>query len=208
MLRHHHPQRVRCIRLETSCRQSGNGGASVSWVWPGLVLVPVAEEPNRRKSTTYHHGVMTCHRERLAACNSSGEDHCPDSFSRLRSRLRLWSLDLAGRSDGRVRLGPAQAPISRVGMLIAPVYRIRVTGIPLATRGAKRSSRPSRSSIGSTRRRVNRAAFRSVPIDMTRQVDLRTRPSGGKFVTRVIYLEDPQVGLAGGRRPQKSAELV
>jgi len=96
----------------------------------------------------------------------------------------LISLAVDGRFDR-----PQQAP-ARVGMLIAPVYRIRVTGIP----------RHPGEEVFPTIELVNRLYTPrgqeqrfAVPIDLT-QEDLELALEG-KFVTRVIYLEDPESAL-------------
>jgi hypothetical protein len=78
----------------------------------------------------------------------------------------------------------------RVGMLIAPVYRLRVTNIPLRP-GLELF--PTIEIIDRLYAPRDQAHRFPIPIELTEQ-DL-TLASEGKFVTRVIYVEDPQSAL-------------
>ena len=96
----------------------------------------------------------------------------------------LISLAVGGQFDQ-----PERAPI-RAGMLIAPVYRIRVTGIP---RHPGEEVFPTIEVINRLYTPRGQERRFAIPIDLT-QEDLELALQG-KFVTRVIYLEDPQAAL-------------
>lgn len=93
---------------------------------------------------------------------------------------------------------PADAPV-RVGMLVGQVYRIRVTRIPLAE-GVEVF--PTIEIIDRLYTPNGQQRHFPIPIELTEE-DLRLAASG-KFVTRVIYLEDPTravpVAQNGGRQ--------
>ena len=84
---------------------------------------------------------------------------------------------------------PQAAPF-KVGMLIAPVYRLRVTQIPNHT---GEEVYPTVEIINRIYPPVGEEFRFPVPIDLT-QADLELALAG-KFVTRVVYLEDPQQAL-------------
>jgi len=80
---------------------------------------------------------------------------------------------------------PADAPL-RVGLLVGQVYRIRVTRIPLAE-GVEVF--PTIEIIDRLYTPNGQERRFPIPVELTEE-DLRLAASG-KFVTRVIYLEDP-----------------
>lgn len=84
---------------------------------------------------------------------------------------------------------PQLAPAS-VGLLIAPVYRFRVTNIPFE---AGREVFPTVEIIDRTYPPPHLAWKFPIPIELTLE-DLRIALSG-KMVTRIIYLEDPNTAL-------------
>lgn len=84
---------------------------------------------------------------------------------------------------------PQLAPAS-VGLLIAPVYRFRVTNIPFEP---GREVFPTVEIIDRTYPPPQLAWKFPIPIELT-QEDLRIALSG-KMVTRVIYVEDPNTAL-------------
>jgi hypothetical protein len=96
----------------------------------------------------------------------------------------LISLAVAGQFDK-----PEPAP-ARLGLLIAPVYRIRVTGIP---RHPGEEVFPTVEIIDRLYTPKGQERRFAIPIELT-QEDLEMALEG-KFVTRVIYLEDPQRAL-------------
>jgi len=81
------------------------------------------------------------------------------------------------------------APL-HVGLLIAPVYRLRVTNIP---RHEGLEVFPTIELVNRLYPPAGQARKFPVPIELT-QEDLELALAG-KFVTRVIYLEDPQHAL-------------
>lgn len=84
---------------------------------------------------------------------------------------------------------PQQTPV-QVGMLIAPVYRIRVTNIP---RHPGEEVYPTIEVVDRLYTPQGQQRRFAVPIDLT-QEDMELALEG-KFVTRVIYLEDPKMAL-------------
>ncbi|HBO45851.1 MAG TPA: hypothetical protein DD670_18390 [Planctomycetaceae bacterium] len=91
---------------------------------------------------------------------------------------------------------PTPAPL-RLGMLIGQVYRIRVTQIPLAEGVEVFPTIEVIDRLYTPREQQNRFA---IPIELT-QEDLELA-SQGKFVTRVIYLEDPLRALPVAQSPE------
>jgi len=78
----------------------------------------------------------------------------------------------------------------RYGLLISPVYRLRVANIP---NHEGQEVFPTIEVIDRTYPPCNQALNFPVPIDITEE-DLRLALSG-KFVTRVIYVEDPKAAV-------------
>jgi len=93
--------------------------------------------------------------------------------------------------DGRFAQ-PINTPF-RVGMLIAPVYRLRVTNIPLHE-GAEVF--PTIEVIDRLYPPAGQAPRFPIPIELT-QGDLELALEG-HYVTRVVYLEDPEHVLPTG----------
>jgi len=96
----------------------------------------------------------------------------------------LISLAVAGQFDR-----PQKAPV-RVGLLIGAVYRIRVMNIPLAPGMEVFPTIEVIDRLYAPRGQERRFA---IPVQLTYE-DLRFALEG-KFVTRVIFLEDPQRAL-------------
>jgi hypothetical protein len=96
----------------------------------------------------------------------------------------LVSLAIDGQFDV-----PQAAPF-KVGMLIAPVYRLRVTQIPNHT---GQEVYPTVEIINRIYPPVGEEFRFPIPIVLT-QAELELALAG-KFVTRVVYLEDPQQAL-------------
>jgi hypothetical protein len=92
---------------------------------------------------------------------------------------------------------PQAAPF-KVAMLIAPVYRLRVTQIPNHTGG---EVYPTVEIINRIYPPVGEEFRFPIPIDLT-QADLELALAG-KFVTRVVYLEDPQQALPIATTPDE-----
>lgn len=84
---------------------------------------------------------------------------------------------------------PQPTPLN-VGMLIAPVYRLRVTNIP---NEPGRELFPTVEVIDRLYPPVGQHRRFPIPIELTDE-DLRLALEG-KFVTRVIYLEDPESAI-------------
>jgi len=90
-----------------------------------------------------------------------------------------------------------QAGPRKVGMLIGAVYRLRITGIPFAE-GLEVF--PSVEIIDRTYAPIGMEVRFPIPIELGEE-DLRLALNG-KFVTRVIYLEDPRNALPARANPQ------
>ena len=90
------------------------------------------------------------------------------------------------------QLGAAQKAPRRVGLLIGSVYRLRVTNIPLpAAEGLEIF--PTIEIIDRTYAPVDQQVRFAIPVELDLQdIELALQ---GKFVTRVIYLEDPRNAL-------------
>jgi hypothetical protein len=98
------------------------------------------------------------------------------------------------------QFGTAQAAPRRVGMLIGSVYRLRVTNIP---RAAGLEVFPSVEVIDRLYAPAGQEVRFTIPVELT-QEELEMA-MGGRFVTRVIYVEDPEraLPLRGDRGPQE-----
>jgi hypothetical protein len=103
----------------------------------------------------------------------------------------LVSLAVAGQFDQ-----PRKVPL-RVGLLIGQVYRLRVMNVPLKT-GLEVF--PSIEVIDRLYPPAGGQHRFAIPIELTQQ-DLELALEG-KFVTRVIYLEDPRRALAVREDPE------
>lgn len=90
---------------------------------------------------------------------------------------------------------PRPAPLL-VGFLIAPVYRFKVTGIPWAE---GQELFPTIEVIDRLYTPAGQETRFPIPIELA-QDDLE-QALAGKFVTRVIYLEDPDRALPHGQVP-------
>ena len=90
------------------------------------------------------------------------------------------------------RFGPAQEAPRRVGLLIGSVYRLRVTNIPvLEAEGMELF--PTIEIIDRTYAPADQQVRFAIPVELVPQdIELALH---GKFVTRVIYLEDPRNAL-------------
>jgi hypothetical protein len=84
----------------------------------------------------------------------------------------------------------AQKGYRKAGLLIGGVYRLRVTGIPLAE---GREVYPTIEIIDRLFTPLGQEHRFSIPVELS-EADLRLALEG-KFVTRVIYLEDPRDAL-------------
>jgi hypothetical protein len=94
------------------------------------------------------------------------------------------------------QFSPAQAAPRRVGLLIGSVYRMRVTNVP---RAEGMEIFPTIEVIDRTYAPTDQLVRFAVPVEICEQdIELALQ---GKFVTRVIYLEDPRNAL-----PARNAE--
>ena len=91
---------------------------------------------------------------------------------------------------------PQRTPLT-VGMFVAPVYRLRVTQIP---NHIGEEVYPTVEVINRIYPPVGEEFRFPIPIELT-QTELEMALTG-KFVTRVVYLEDPQQALPIVRHPQ------
>jgi hypothetical protein len=82
------------------------------------------------------------------------------------------------------------------GLLIGPVYRLRVTGIPLHD---GEEVYPTLELIDSIHPPHHVAHRFPIPVEIA-QVDLE-QALAGKYVTRVIYVEDPRNAVPAASRP-------
>jgi hypothetical protein len=88
------------------------------------------------------------------------------------------------------QFGPAQEAPRRVGLLIGSVYRMRVTNVP---RAEGMEIFPTIEVIDRTYAPVDQLVRFAIPVEINEQdIELALQ---GKFVTRVIYLEDPHNAL-------------
>jgi hypothetical protein len=95
---------------------------------------------------------------------------------------------------------PQQAPVT-VGMFVSPVYRLKVTNIPL---NLGRELFPTIEVIGRLFPPIGQERRFPIPIELT-QEELELALDG-KFVTRVIYLENPRAALPY-REPKEQTSL-
>jgi hypothetical protein len=95
------------------------------------------------------------------------------------------------------KFDPAQPAPRKVGLLIGAVYRLRVTNIRLAE-GVEVF--PTIELVDRLYAPVDQQRRFAIPIDIIEE-DLKLA-SAGKFVTRVIYLEDPRQALPARDNPQ------
>ncbi len=98
------------------------------------------------------------------------------------------------------QFGPAENTSRRVGLLIGGVYRLRLTNIPLPQAEGMEIF-PSIEIIDRTYAPVDQQLRFAIPVEIAREdIELALQ---GRFVTRVIYLEDPHTALpirsAGGQ---------
>jgi hypothetical protein len=91
---------------------------------------------------------------------------------------------------------PQRTPLT-IGMLVAPVYRLRVTEIP---NHIGEEVYPTVEVINRIYPPVGEEFRFPIPIELT-QEELELALAG-KFVTRVVYLEDPQRALPIARSPE------
>ena len=90
------------------------------------------------------------------------------------------------------QFGPAQEAPRRVGLLIGSVYRLRVTNIPLPQAEGMEIF-PTIEIIDRTYAPADQQVRFAIPVEIVLQdIELALQ---GKFVTRVIYLEDPHNAL-------------
>lgn len=90
------------------------------------------------------------------------------------------------------QFGPPQAAPRRVGLLIGSVYRLRVTNIPLPQAEGMEVF-PTIEIIDRTYAPTDQQVRFAIPVEIAPQdIELAMQ---GKFVTRVIYLEDPRSPL-------------
>jgi len=99
------------------------------------------------------------------------------------------------------QFGPALKAPCRVGLLIGSVYRLRVTNIPLP-QGEGMEVFPTIEIIDRIYAPTDQQLRFAIPVEIAAQdIELALQ---GKFVTRVIYLEDPRRALptrSGGDQP-------
>jgi hypothetical protein len=93
-----------------------------------------------------------------------------------------------------------QATSRRAGLLIGAVYRLRVTNIPLPEGAEGLEVFPTVEIIDRTYAPADQALRFAIPVELTAE-DLRLALQG-KFVTRVIYVEDPKSATPVSTTPQ------
>ena len=103
---------------------------------------------------------------------------------------------IAWSVDGKF-VEPREAPVE-LGLLIAPVYRLRVTHLPLHDEA---EVYPTIEVVDRLYPPTGQARRFPIPIELT-QEDLELA-ADGKFVTRVIYLEDPDTALPFPQQGEK-----
>ncbi len=118
------------------------------------------------------------------------------------------------------QFGASQATPCRAGLLIGSVYRLRVTNITLASGGEGLEVFPSIEVIDRLYAPLGQECRFAIPVELTRE-DLELALAG-KFITRVIYVEDrrnalpaPEIGksqnwfeVAPGQDPLAAADKL
>ena len=100
---------------------------------------------------------------------------------------------LISLANGGQFVAPQAVPC-RVGLLIGSVYRLRVTNIPLPQGGEGLEVFPSIEVIDRLYAPLGQERRFAIPVELTAE-DMELALAG-KFVTRVIYVEDPRKRLA------------
>ncbi|MGO8688050.1 MAG: hypothetical protein ACLQLG_00300 [Thermoguttaceae bacterium] len=99
---------------------------------------------------------------------------------------------LISLANGGQFVAPQAVPC-RVGLLIGSVYRLRVTNIPLPQGGEGLEVFPSIEVIDRLYAPLGQERRFAIPVELTAE-DMELALAG-KFVTRVIYVEDPRSAL-------------
>jgi uncharacterized repeat protein (TIGR01451 family) len=169
-------------------RQVAGRGAFLVWTWLAAATL-AAQQPGVHY---WHHGVMPPgaigHLQLMRGGPLSG--HFQPVEIRVPQGARI--------SLARENCFDEPAPGTRkTGLLIGRVYRLRVTGIP---RAEGLEVFPTLEVINRLYVPPGREQRFAVPVELTEE-DLKLALQG-KFVTRVIYLEDPQRALPVQEDPQ------
>lgn len=172
-----HPQHARPARVALQ--------AAVALGVIGLAGFLPAQEPPVHYQ---HHGVMPP--GAIGAQRLERGGPVPGHFQPVEIKAPLGaSVALAGPGQ----FGDPEAAPIRVGMLIAPVYRLRVTNIP---QRPGEEVFPTVEVIDRLYAPHGQEQRFAIPVELT-QDDLELALAG-KLVTRVIYVEDPQRALPVG----------
>jgi hypothetical protein len=177
------------LRSRTSCPVRVAGGVIVALVaWLGWAAPLLAQQPPVH---FIHAGIMRPGAIGTQQLQRGGP--LPGYFQPVEVRgpagLVIETAEAGAFSDPRP--GPIKA-----GLLIGSVYRLRVTGIPLQE-GLE--VYPTIEVINRLYPPMGREFEFPIPIELT-QEELEMALDG-KFVTRVIYLEDPEAALPAAQQP-------
>ncbi|MBN2578690.1 MAG: hypothetical protein JXB10_06830 [Pirellulales bacterium] len=162
-------------------RQVAGAGACGVLVWLTAATL-VAQQPGVHY---WHHGVMPP--GAIGALQLTRGGPLPGHFQPVEIRAPHGARISLARENCFAE--PAAAP-RKVGLLIGGVYRLRVTGIPLAE---GQEVYPTLEVINRLYVPCGQQQRFAVPVELTEE-DLKLALQG-KFVTRVIYLEDPRKAL-------------
>jgi len=180
---------LRCLPKVGPARSKRVAG-KVAWViLLGLAAAAPADDPDVHH---LYHSVMPP--GAIGSLQLQRREPLSGFFQPVQIRAPAGALiSLAEEGD----FGPAQPAPVRVGMLIGQVYRFRVMGIPLHP-GAE---------VFPTLELIDRLyAPRGQELRFPIQIDVTledlTLALDGKFVSRVIYLEDPRRALPTAEDPQ------
>jgi hypothetical protein len=147
----------------------------------GTAAVLSAQEPNVHYE---HRGVMPPGAIGSRQLQRGGP--LPGFFQPV--EIKAPSGALVSMVDGQ-RFGPRQESPRRVGLLIGSVYRLRVTNITTAEGAEGLEVFPTIEVIDRLYAPPGQECRFAIPVELTTE-DLKLALSG-KFVTRVIYVEDP-----------------
>ena len=182
---------IRCLATKAKCRRGSLAGRMVILAiccW-GTTTVLVAQQPPVHY---LHQGIMPPGASGGRQLQRGGP--LPGFFQPVEIKAppgALVSLAVAGQFD------ESQPAPRKVGFLIGAVYRLRVTNIRLAE-GLEVF--PTIEIVDRLYAPVGQERRFAIPIDITEE-DLKLAIDG-KFVTRVIYLEDPRQALPARDNPR------
>ncbi|MEN6405908.1 MAG: hypothetical protein ABFC77_05495 [Thermoguttaceae bacterium] len=181
---------IRCLATETQRRRRSVAGrmAMVAVWWLGAAATLLAQSPPVHY---LHHGVMPPGAIGSRQLQRGGP--LPGFFQPVEIKVPDGAL-ISLAADCRFE-SPQSGP-KKAGLLIGAVYRLRITNIRLAE---GQEVFPTIEVIDRLYAPIGQETRFAIPVDITEE-DLKLAMSG-RFVTRVIYLEDPQRALPARENP-------